>query len=132
MAPFVEMEWGSKAYEIMWELKALFDPAFVLNPGVILNRDPDTHQKFLKIKPVADPIVDMCMECGFCESNCPSRDLSLTPRQGWQTLLATSQDAIQLKRRIKRVSTLWRALGLADVARHDKAYHSTLNPNPRP
>ena len=81
VAPFVEMEWGTKAYEIMWELKELFDPEYVLNPGVILNRDPDTHQKFLKPKPVADPIVDMCMECGFCESNCPSRDLSLTPRQ---------------------------------------------------
>ena len=81
VAPFVEMEWGKKAYDLMWELKELFDPNYVLNPGVILNRDPDTHQKFLKPKPVADPIVDMCMECGFCESNCPSRDLSLTPRQ---------------------------------------------------
>jgi D-lactate dehydrogenase len=81
VAPFVEMEWGSTAYGLMWELKELFDPEYVLNPGVILNRDPDTHQKFLKPKPVADPIVDMCMECGFCESNCPSKDLSLTPRQ---------------------------------------------------
>jgi FAD/FMN-containing dehydrogenase len=33
VASFVEMEWGSKAYELMWELKALFDPDFVLNPG---------------------------------------------------------------------------------------------------
>lgn len=81
VAPFVEMEWGTKAYDIMWELKELFDPNYVLNPGVILNRDPDVHQKFLKPKPVADPIVDMCMECGFCESNCPTRDVSLTPRQ---------------------------------------------------
>lgn len=38
MAPFVEMEWGSKAYDLMWELKALFDPNFVLNPGVVLNK----------------------------------------------------------------------------------------------
>uniref|UniRef100_A0A7S0X8B5 D-lactate dehydrogenase (cytochrome) n=1 Tax=Mantoniella antarctica TaxID=81844 RepID=A0A7S0X8B5_9CHLO len=81
VAPFVEMEWGTKAYDIMWELKELFDPEYVLNPGVILNRDPAVHQKFLKPSPVADPIVDMCMECGFCESNCPSRDLTLTPRQ---------------------------------------------------
>ena len=81
VAPFVEMEWGTNAYNIMWELKELFDPNYVLNPGVILNRDPDVHQKFLKPKPVADPIVDMCMECGFCESNCPTRDVSLTPRQ---------------------------------------------------
>jgi hypothetical protein len=32
------MEWGAKATELMWELKGLFDPGFVLNPGVILNR----------------------------------------------------------------------------------------------
>ena len=38
VAPFVEMEWGSKAYELMWELKHLFDPTFVLNPGVVLNK----------------------------------------------------------------------------------------------
>jgi D-lactate dehydrogenase len=25
--------------------------------------------------------VDRCIECGFCESNCPSKDLTLTPRQ---------------------------------------------------
>jgi D-lactate dehydrogenase len=40
VAPFVEMEWGSKAYELMWELKELFDPGYVLNPSVILNRCP--------------------------------------------------------------------------------------------
>lgn len=37
VAPFVEMEWGKKAYQLMWELKELFDPDYVLNPGVILN-----------------------------------------------------------------------------------------------
>lgn len=38
VAPYVEMEWGTKAYELMWRLKELFDPDYVLNPGVILNR----------------------------------------------------------------------------------------------
>ena len=38
MAPFVEMEWGRKAYGLMWELKELFDPDYVLNPGVVLNQ----------------------------------------------------------------------------------------------
>lgn len=28
-----------------------------------------------------DPLFNMCMECGFCEKNCPSRNLTLTPRQ---------------------------------------------------
>jgi len=70
-----------QAYELMWELKALFDPDTVLNPGVVLNRDPDLHVKNLKPSPVASPLVDRCIECGFCESNCPSRDGALTPRQ---------------------------------------------------
>lgn len=81
VAPFVEMEWGTKAYNLMWELKAMFDPDFVLNPGVILNRDPLAHVKNLKPSPKADPLVDRCIECGFCESNCPSRDVTITPRQ---------------------------------------------------
>ena len=37
VAPYVEMEWGTTAYELMWQLKELFDPNYVLNPGVILN-----------------------------------------------------------------------------------------------
>ena len=31
--------------------------------------------------PVASKIVDRCVDCGFCEVNCPSRDITLTPRQ---------------------------------------------------
>ncbi|KAG2497441.1 hypothetical protein HYH03_004596 [Edaphochlamys debaryana] len=81
VAPFVEMEWGSKAYDIMWELKGLFDPSSTLNPSVVLNRDSDAHIKFLKPSPAASPIVNRCIECGFCESNCPSRDVTITPRQ---------------------------------------------------
>lgn len=81
VAPFVEMEWGTKAYEVMWEVKKLFDPAFLLNPGVILNEDPDVHAKNLRVDHPSHPLVDRCISCGWCESNCPSRDLSLTPRQ---------------------------------------------------
>ncbi len=39
VAPYVEMEWGAKATGIMWELKRLFDPQDLLNPGVVLNKD---------------------------------------------------------------------------------------------
>lgn len=73
--------WYGQAYEYMWELKELFDPEFILNPSVLLNRDPAAHVKHLKPSPPASDIVNRCIECGFCESNCPSRDLSLTPRQ---------------------------------------------------
>jgi D-lactate dehydrogenase len=81
MAPFVEDEWGSEAYKLMKEIKKIFDPQGILNPGVILNEDPTIHLKNLKPLPSANPIIDKCIECGFCEINCPSKDLTLTPRQ---------------------------------------------------
>ncbi|CAO3440501.1 FAD-binding and (Fe-S)-binding domain-containing protein [Azospirillum endophyticum] len=81
MAPFVEMEWGPQAYGLMKEIKELFDPEGLLNPGVILNGDPQAHLKNLKPLPAADPLVDTCIECGFCEPSCPSHRLTLSPRQ---------------------------------------------------
>jgi D-lactate dehydrogenase len=81
MAPFVEMEWGAEAYGLMHEIKALFDPDNLLNPGVIINADPEVHIKHLKPMFSVDPLVDKCIECGFCEPNCPSQALSFTPRQ---------------------------------------------------
>ncbi|QTF93110.1 FAD-binding and (Fe-S)-binding domain-containing protein [Halomonas sp. BM-2019] len=81
MAPYVELEWGSDAYALMWEIKALFDPENLLNPEVILSRNPTLHLENLKPLPAADEIVDKCIECGFCEVVCPSTDLTLTPRQ---------------------------------------------------
>ncbi len=81
MAPFVEKEWGTAAYELMKEIKNIFDPDYLLNPGVILNDDAETHIKNLKPLPATHEIADTCIECGFCEPACPSRDLSFTPRQ---------------------------------------------------
>jgi D-lactate dehydrogenase len=81
MAPFVELEWGADAVGIMREIKEIFDPRGILNPGVILNPDPAIHLKNLKPLPAAHPVIDSCIECGFCEVHCPSRDLTLTPRQ---------------------------------------------------
>ncbi len=81
MAPYVEMEWGREAYQLMREIKGIFDPDNLLNPGVLLNDDPKVHLKNLKPMPAADPLIDKCIECGFCEVSCPSRNLTLTPRQ---------------------------------------------------
>lgn len=81
MAPFVEAEWGPEAYAIMLELKRLADPGGLLNPGVILNSDPRAHLADLKSLPSVEPEVDKCIEYGFCEPKCPSRDLTTTPRQ---------------------------------------------------
>ncbi len=81
MAPFVELEWGAEAYALMHEIKSLFDPENLLNPGVILNADRTIHLQNLKPMPAAHPVIDKCIECGFCEVNCPSKDITLTPRQ---------------------------------------------------
>ena len=81
MAPFVELEWGQDAYQLMWTLKRLLDPNGILNPDVVLSEDPDIHLKHLKPLPAADEIVDKCIECGFCEPVCPSKGLTLSPRQ---------------------------------------------------
>jgi len=81
MAPFVEAEWGAAAYAVMRRVKHLLDPDCLLNPGVVLSDDPKTHLKHLKALPRLSPLADKCIECGFCEARCPSRDLTLTPRQ---------------------------------------------------
>jgi len=81
MAPFVETEWGGDAYDIMKRVKALVDPDGLLNPGVIINPNPRAHLTDLKSLPVVEEEIDRCTECGFCELRCPSRDLTLTPRQ---------------------------------------------------
>lgn len=81
MAPFVKKEWGDKAYDVMRRLKAIFDPKGLLNPGVIFNDDADCYVKNLKPMPLTDPVVDRCIECGFCEVNCVSCGLTLSSRQ---------------------------------------------------
>ena len=81
VAPFVRLEWGDEAYDVMVAIKQLFDPEGLLNPDVIISRDEQVHLKDLKRLPAADAIVDKCIECGFCEPVCPSNGLSLTPRQ---------------------------------------------------
>ncbi len=81
MAPFVEAEWGGDAYKIMRRLKNCIDPRYLLNPGVIINDDANGHIHHLKTLPTVEEEVDRCIECGYCEHRCPSRDLTTTPRR---------------------------------------------------
>jgi D-lactate dehydrogenase len=94
MAPFVQYEWGNEAFELMKEVKQLFDPKGILNPGVIFNDDPKCHLKHFKPLPLIGGEVDKCIECGFCEINCLTCGFTLSSRQ-----------RIVLQREIARLKT---------------------------
>ncbi|ASG69009.1 4Fe-4S ferredoxin [Francisella halioticida] len=81
ISPFAIVEWGEKCLDIMWQIKSLFDPKNILNPDVKLTKNKNLHTKNLKKLNSVDSQIDKCMECGFCEPVCPSRNLTLTPRQ---------------------------------------------------
>lgn len=81
IAPFVEKEWGAKAYAINRRIKEIFDPHSLINPDVIISDNPQIHTQNLKQSSEVEDFIDQCMECGFCEKVCPSRNLTLTPRQ---------------------------------------------------
>ena len=94
MAPFVTAQWGADAVAIMYAVKRLLDPQGILNPGVVLSDDPQIHVRQLKTLPAADPLVDACIECGFCEPSCPSRDFTSSPRQRIQLLRAAARGEV--------------------------------------
>ncbi|MGQ1796419.1 FAD-binding and (Fe-S)-binding domain-containing protein [Kocuria oceani] len=81
MAPFVRRQYGDELYDVMVQLKRLVDPAGLLNPGVLLNEDRAVYVRDLKTAPTVEQEVDRCVECGYCEPVCPSKDITLTPRQ---------------------------------------------------
>ena len=104
MAPFVVHEWGEKAFSVMKEVKELFDPKNILNPGVIFNDDPECYVKGLKPMPITNERVNKCIECGFCEVNCVSCGYTLSSRQRiviqreLSRLRETGEDNARLKR----------------------------------
>ena len=106
MAPFVKYEWGEEAFAAMRELKEIFDPQYLLNPGVIFNDDPECFIKHFKPLPelkmrglnlpsgegndrhdsVRETVegvlkANKCIECGFCEVNCVTCGFTLSSRQ---------------------------------------------------
>lgn len=81
MAPFVRLEWGDKATEMMWRIKRLADPHGMLAPNVVLSDVPGVHLRSFKSTPEIEEVATQCIECGFCEPVCPSRNVTMTPRQ---------------------------------------------------
>ncbi|AKK02394.1 FAD-binding and (Fe-S)-binding domain-containing protein [Corynebacterium epidermidicanis] len=81
MAPFLLREWGEKAYQLMWRVKEALDPQGILAPDVKLTRQQDIHLQNFKSFPRIEEVATHCVECGFCEPVCPSRNATVTPRQ---------------------------------------------------
>ncbi len=81
MAPFVQRQFGDRLYAMMWQIKRAFDPHHICNPGAVLTTNPNTHVEAMKPVALAEDEVNACVECGFCEVVCPSKFLTVTPRQ---------------------------------------------------
>ncbi|MBE1515932.1 FAD-binding and (Fe-S)-binding domain-containing protein [Nesterenkonia halotolerans] len=81
MAPFIDRQYSPNLVQVLHRIKSACDPSGVLNPGVVLTADDKAHLNHLKPVDRVDAEVDRCVECGYCEPVCPSRDLTLTPRQ---------------------------------------------------
>src|SRR5204862_808432 len=94
-APYVEREWGAPATAIMREIKNLFDPYNILNPGVLLSDDKAEHISNLKPFTEITATADRCIECGFCEPVCPTRGSGLSPRQRIILLRELKEIALQ-------------------------------------
>jgi D-lactate dehydrogenase len=102
----------------MMRIKRLFDPAGLINPGVIFNDDPKCYLKNFKPLPVMKPEGELdneseelyaklnkCIECGFCEVNCLTCGFSLSSR----TRIVIQRELARLKQLDKdnqRLSTL--------------------------
>lgn len=81
MAPFIGRQYSPGLVQVLHRIKSACDPGAILNPGVVLTADAKAHLHDLKPVDRVDAEVDRCVECGYCEPICPSRDLTLTPRQ---------------------------------------------------
>ncbi len=82
MAPFVRRQYGDELYDVMLEIKRLCRPAPACSTRACCS--PTTRTRtcaHLKTAPTVEQEVDRCVECGYCEPVCPSRDLTTTPRQ---------------------------------------------------
>ncbi|MDH4202408.1 MAG: FAD-binding protein [Phycisphaerae bacterium] len=81
-AAFIEAQYGREYYQVLKDIKRIFDPAGILNPGKIINEDPDVmtkHLRAVELKAAADFQTELyfkpdefryeaeqCNGCGVC------------------------------------------------------------------
>ena len=73
--PYLELEHDSDVINLMAQIKKLFDPKMILNPGIGKGdtRALITKNKKRTLKKQTERLLELkCMRCGFCIS-CPSR-----------------------------------------------------------
>lgn len=92
-AAFIRSQFGDKFYNVLCRIKNIFDPAGIMNPGKIINSDPDIMIKNLKAEDEFLPErlqtdllfegdellteLEQCNGCGLCLSK--ETDLRLCP-----------------------------------------------------
>jgi anaerobic glycerol-3-phosphate dehydrogenase C subunit len=92
-AAFIRQQYGDEYYELLCKIKKIFDPQNLLNPGKILNDDPDVMVKNLrrqnKVLPERtkssllfeqnelEQEIEQCYGCGLCLSR--ESDLRMCP-----------------------------------------------------
>ena len=119
MAPFVKRQYGADLYQVMLDIKRAFDPVGILNPDVLLTTDADLHLKYLKSTPSVESEVDGCVECGYCEPACPSKDLTTTPRQRIVVRRAIAEATATHNKKLARELTRAQAYEVIDTCAVD-------------
>jgi FAD/FMN-containing dehydrogenase/Fe-S oxidoreductase len=92
-AAFVRKQYGNEYYELLCRIKDIFDPHGIMNPGKILNDDPDVMVRNLRRahKPLAKRLktdllfekdelaleIEQCYGCGLCLNR--DSDLRMCP-----------------------------------------------------
>ena len=74
--PFLVLEHGNEVVDLMHQIKKLFDPNLILNPGIGKGDIRPLKLTELKrnLKNQPNKILELnCMRCGFCQISCPSR-----------------------------------------------------------
>ncbi|GAG01815.1 unnamed protein product, partial [marine sediment metagenome] len=74
--PYLELEHGPDVVDLMHQIKKLFDPNMILNPGLGKGdiRPLKKSELLRKLKNQPGKLLDLnCMRCGFCITSCSSK-----------------------------------------------------------